>query len=286
MASYWFGEIRDETCIPFSSHHPEHLSDRLDSPGMDTGEITPFSWEAAVECGFVGSREEYLRVLRSLCIFRAGRELTRIASQPEQELVQMVRMLEQVDEAINTLTEKALEWHAAKDPAFSRKYHRVRGRKAREILLAGENPLIRAIGTEAEHLSAVRADLSREISRMSGEVMPNSSMLVGGIVAARLLSSAGGLLHLARLPAGAIQVLGAGQALFSHLKSGTLPPKHGIIYQHQRVHAAPKERRGKVSRTLAAKLAIAARIDYYRGQVDGGFLESAEKAINRAGGRI
>ena len=283
MAAYWFGELSEDACTPCPSREPERLSDRLDSIEVDMQQFIPFSWESARECGFIGSRDEYVQVLRSVCIFRVERELARISRQPEQELVHMVRMLDHVDEAANILAEKALEWHAAKDPTFSRKYRQVRGRRARDVLSGSENQLVRAIATELEHLSGVRAALSREITVLAGNLMPNSSKLVGGVVAARILSAAGGLASLARLPAGSIQVIGAGQALFSHIRSGTPPPKHGIIYQHQRVHAAPKDRRGKVARTLAAKLAIAARIDYYRGQMDQGFLESAERAIDRAG---
>lgn len=285
MAQYWFGEISGDTCIPFASRDPHHLSERLDSLISNPEQYTPFSWESARDCGYIRSRHEYVQVLRTLCIFRAERDLATISRQPEQEIMHMVRMLDQIDEAVNLLAEKALEWHAAKDPTFSRKYCQVRGRKAREILSGSENHLVRAIAQELTTLSGVRDTLSKEIINRASSVMPNSSRLVGGVVAARLISSAGGLSRLARLPAGSIQVLGAGHALFSHLNSGSPSPKHGIIFQHQRVHASTKERRGNVARTLAAKLAIAVKIDYYRGQADPEFLESAELAIERAGGR-
>jgi nucleolar protein 56 len=41
--------------------------------------------------------------------------------------------------------------------------------------------------------------------------------------------------------------------------------------------------RGKVARVLAAKLAIAARIDYFRGRAEPAFLEDAQATIDRAG---
>lgn len=285
MAQYWFGEISGDICIPFASRDPQHLYERLDSLIDDPEQYTPFSWESAKDCGYIGSRHEYVQVLRALCIFRTERDLATISRQPEQEILHMVRMLDQVDEAVNLLAEKALDWHAAKDPTFSRKYRHVRGRKAREILLGSENHLVRAIAQELTALSDVRETLSKEVMTLTSGVMPNSSRLVGGVVAARLLSSAGGLSRLARLPAGSIQVLGAGPALFSHLNSGSPSPKHGILFQHQRVHSSTKERRGNIARTLAAKLAIAVKIDYYRGRVDPEFLESAERALKRAGGR-
>lgn len=123
----------------------------------------------------------------------------------------------------------------------------------------------------------------REVSARADEVMPNVSALIGGLVAARLLSRAGGLSELARMPGSTIQVLGSEQALFSHLRAGTPPPKHGIIFQHRRVHNAPKEVRGRVARVLAAKLAIAARLDYYRGVLVPEFIEEAQARIDAAG---
>jgi len=123
----------------------------------------------------------------------------------------------------------------------------------------------------------------REVSARADEVLPNTSALIGGLVAARLLSRAGGLSALARMPGSAIQVLGSERALFSHLRGGTPPPKHGIIFQHRRVHNAPREVRGRVARVLAAKLAIAARLDYYRGEAVPEFIRDAQEKIDGAG---
>jgi len=67
------------------------------------------------------------------------------------------------------------------------------------------------------------------------------------------------------LPASTIQVLGAEKALFKHLIKGTPPPKHGFIFQHPLVRNAKRWQRGKISRAIAAKLAIAAREDYFGG---------------------
>jgi len=244
----------------------------------------PFSWEMARDCGFVSTRGEYIRILRDLCMLRAEEVLAQVAARPEQELIQMVHMRDQLDEVINHLSEKALEWHAARSPGFSRKYRALRGSRVAIVLGGSGNVHIRNVGAGIEHLAAIRRDLNRDIEKAARALLPNCTALVGGIVAARLLSEAGGLVPLSRLPAGTIQVLGARTALFFHLTSGTPPPKHGIIYQHRRVHRASRERRGRVARVLAAKLAIAARIDLYRGAPDEKFLALAQAAVERAGG--
>ena len=69
--------------------------------------------------------------------------------------------------------------------------------------------------------------------------------------------------ELARKPSSTIQVFGAEKALFRSIKTGADPPKHGIIYRVPEVNTAPFWQRGKIARSLAGKLSIAARIDAY-----------------------
>jgi len=284
MRSYWFGDRDRGECTPAASHDPEYLSRRLDGIVVATeSSFSPPDWESARNCGFIDSREEYIRVLRDLCIHRTEKALAEVAGRPEQELIQMVHMQDQLDEAINLLTEKAVEWHAARSPEFSRKYRSLKGRRAREVLLAEGSLRVKDIATGIVQLSDSRSRLTLEIEQLAKEVLPNCTALIGGVVSARILATAGSLEDLARLPSSSIQVLGARAALFAHIRSGTPPPKHGIIYQDRRVHRAARERRGKVSRALAAKIAIAARIDFFRGERDDKFLDAAHAAVKKAG---
>ena len=57
--------------------------------------------------------------------------------------------------------------------------------------------------------------------------------------------------------------MGAEKSLFKHLMGQAPSPKHGIIFRHPAVIGSPRKLRGRVARTLAAKLSIAARLDYY-----------------------
>jgi nucleolar protein 56 len=95
-------------------------------------------------------------------------------------------------------------------------------------------------------------------------VAPNVKEVLTASVGARITARAGSLQRLATLPASTIQILGAEKALFRSLKTGANPPKHGMLFQHPLIHAAPKWQRGKIARAIAAKVAIAARIDAYR----------------------
>ena len=49
---------------------------------------------------------------------------------------------------------------------------------------------------------------------------------------------------------------GRRNSLFKHLRGHAPSPKHGIIYRHPAVIGSPRKLRGRVARTLAAKLAM------------------------------
>ena len=88
------------------------------------------------------------------------------------------------------------------------------------------------------------------------------------MLGARLISLAGSLEKLAEFPSSTIQVIGASKALFKHLRARAPSPKHGIIYSHPLINTAPWWVRGKIARAVAAKLSLAARIDFYSGEKD------------------
>jgi nucleolar protein 56 len=126
----------------------------------------------------------------------------------------------------------------------------------------------RALRSLAERVVAVAGeadDLRAYIERTAPAVAPNLSMLAGPVLAARLISLSGGLESLAKQPSGTVQLLGAEDALFAHLRGGAPSPKHGIIFTHEYVSGTRREERGSAARALAGKLSIAARIDHYSG---------------------
>jgi nucleolar protein 56 len=130
-------------------------------------------------------------------------------------------------------------------------------------------------------LYAVRQSLEKYVDTVMEEVAPNTRAIGGSLLGARLLALAGGLLNLAKLPASTIQVLGAEKALFRSLKTKARPPKHGIIFQHPLIHDAKRWQRGKIARALAGKLAIAARVDAFKGKYMGDKLKAdLEKRID------
>ena len=122
-----------------------------------------------------------------------------------------------------------------------------------------------------------RDHLEKYVKKEMNTLAPNISSIAGENIGARLIAKAGSLEKLARLPSSTIQILGAEKALFRALKTASKPPKHGILFQHDDIHAAPKWQRCKIARSLASKIAIAARVDAYRGVKMDGSIETSLK---------
>ena len=282
MQSYWFGDVVDGTFRPFSGD-TALLAERLLSLHTSLDQFIPLDWRVALDCGFSSDRADYLSKLRDVCVFVAKHQIREKYRQKDTELLQMARTLDELDTVINLLTERVMEWYQIRQPSFSRKYRRTPAHSLVRMIAQRSGGALGRVTGDIERLSETRTVLAREVSARADEVIPNCSALIGGLVAARLLLHAGGLEPLARLPGSAIQVLGARTALFSHLRSHTPAPKHGIIFQHRRVHNAPREVRGRVARVLAAKLAIASRLDFYRGVAVPAFIEGAQVRIDAAG---
>lgn len=95
------------------------------------------------------------------------------------------------------------------------------------------------------------------------KVAPNLTALLGETVGAKLLTHAGGLNNLSKLPASTIQILGAEKALFRALKKKGNTPKYGLLYNSTFIGRADTGEKGKVSRMLSNKCAMAARLDCF-----------------------
>ncbi|MCS7109448.1 MAG: hypothetical protein NZ903_01470, partial [Candidatus Micrarchaeota archaeon] len=122
---------------------------------------------------------------------------------------------------------------------------------------------IKIVAQQIIALEEIKKQLQQYEDELVREIAPNLVEVGGPRITAKLIAHVGSLEKLARLPASTIQVLGAEKALFKHLRRKTKPPKHGIIFQHTIVHSVPKNKRGKIARALATKLAIAAKIDVF-----------------------
>jgi nucleolar protein 56 len=223
----------------------------------------------AKACGFVRDDQEYNHLLRQVAVGLVRRRLESLVA--EEEVLQMIDALDDLNYAVNLLDERLYEWSRLHSEET------VRGRALAEAL-QGQVPM-GELARALLYLRGSRQRLEGELESSISRLAPNLSDLAGPLLAARLVSRAGSLKRLSEMPSSAIQLLGAERSLFKHLKGRAPSPKHGIIYRHPRVSGAPRRLRGRAARALSGKLAIAARIDYYRGSLAPELKESLDKRL-------
>jgi len=223
-------------------------------------------------------------------MMRLGKLRTSEPVSRDRNLVQAIRNLDNIIESANLLNERLHEWYGLHFPelgdyARDKRYSELISRYGkRDEIIEHLGLSIESIGSDldpndlgeimslAETLCRMYDDRDRTetyISEIVEELSPNMCALLGGPLAARLISLAGGLERLSSLPSSTIQLLGAEKAMFRHLRSGKKPPKHGVIFQHPDVHRSPYWQRGNIARSLAGKVLIAAKVDQYKGEYIG-----------------
>jgi len=264
-----------------------------------------------VETGLMPGVDEYRRAVKEVVDKLVTIQLKEAVARRDVMIVHAVHILEDLDKQINMFYTRCREWFGVNFPELAElvddleDYMRivaefgsrrnmteerlrpmVGAKKAREImerarvsvgadLSPEDEERVREVAREGLRLIELRREQERYIEELMSAEAPNLAAIAGPILGARLISMAGGLEKLARLPASTIQVLGAEKALFRFFRTGRGAPKHGVIFQHPYIHGSPKWQRGKIARLLAAKIALAARIDYFSREDRGAELRKA-----------
>jgi len=130
-------------------------------------------------------------------------------------------------------------------------------------LLETDQLQINKFATRCNELIEFRESLTEYLRQRMNAVAPNLSALIGDIVGSKLISHAGGLTNLSKYPASTIQILGAEKALFRALKTKGKTPKYGLIFNSTFIGRAQQKNKGRISRYLANKCAIASRVDCF-----------------------
>ncbi len=249
----------------------------------------PADWPTrAVESGFAADETDYERRLRAATVSAAREAVRERERADDRQLQHCIRALDDTRRTANELAERVAEWGGSlfdHDPNVSspdagiayaeQLVDRKPAGPAEDHEPAGPTEDHEPAGPAAERvislaqrvvdLVAEAESLESYVAEHAPAVAPNLSHLAGPTLAARLLSLAGGLESLAKQPSGTLQVLGAEDALFAHLRGDAPSPKHGVIYTHDYVRNTHPAERGSAARALAGKLTIAARIDHYSG---------------------
>lgn len=250
--------------------------------------------------GIIPSKEDIISFRRDVSIRLAKSRISAASEEKDLLVKNAIDAVDEVDKSINVLIMRLREWYSLHHPSLTRliedqeQYARILNKCTGKTVATKDclesagvssvvadqiiSALTGDIGAEfaesdltvignlaktVDDLYRMRSELEEYITSMMATVAPNISALAGPMIGARLISLAGSLKDLAQKPSSTVQVFGAEKALFRSLKTGTDPPKHGIIYRVAEVNSAPYWQRGKIARSLAGKLSIAARIDAY-----------------------
>jgi nucleolar protein 56 len=270
----------------------------------DAGELLRSKPETfAVKAGFVKDADEFALWTHNVTMEITKLRVKGAVEKRDLVVAQAIQSLDELDKTINMLMARVREWYGVHFPELDRllEKHETYARlvvklgnkdkftvdrlegeevpksKAEGIAKVAEKSMgadlndpdlkqIQALCSDIMNLYKTRQNLETYLDSTMEEVAPNMKYLVGSLLGARLIALSGGLMNLAKRPASTIQVLGAEKALFRSLKTGTRPPKHGLIFQHTLLHDAKRWQRGKIARALAGKLAIAARADAFGGR--------------------
>ena len=254
-----------------------------------------------VKAGFADNEQDALQALREFAINLSSSRVKEASEKLDLHIIQSINALDELDKIINTVGARMREWYGLHFPELDNLvssllvYAQIVSKaglreniiveilqsiglpeKKIEVILDAakrskggdmtlENlAIVKRLADEVIAQSDLRRVLADHIEVAMETVAPNVKELLTAAVGARIISKAGSLARLATLPASTIQILGAEKALFRALKTGARPPKHGLLFQHPLIHSAPKWQRGKIARAVASKVAISARIDYYR----------------------
>jgi nucleolar protein 56 len=280
-------------------------------------EINQNKLDLIIKFGLSDDRDELAGILQKFAINLSSMKVKETSEKLDLHLVQAVNTLDEIDEIINTIGTRIREWYGLHFPELDYLLQNIityanivrdagsRENITKELLSQLEVPekkieliqeaisksqggdltvesseSLKILASEVIKLSELRTNLSSTVENLMEILAPNLKNILTAIIGARLIAKAGSLLRLAQMPSSTIQIIGAEKALFRALKTGTRPPKHGLIFQHPSVNSAPKWQRGKIARALSSKIAIAVRIDVYRkGALDNSILDKLTKRI-------
>jgi len=262
--------------------------------------------------------EEYQRFIREVTVELARGAVTTATAKRDLYAVQAVRAIDDIDKTINLFVGRIREWYGLHFPELDRLVEKndtyarlvadlglrsnfteenlekegIPSERISQIASSARKSMganfpeedlewLRSFCNDTLELARFREKAETYVDEVMKQAAPNTTTMLGPLLTARLMSIAGGLMNLAKMPASTMQVLGAEKALFRSLKTGARPPKHGVIFQYASIHNSPRWQRGKIARALSGKLAIAARVDAFGGDYMGDKLtKDLEKKVS------
>jgi len=222
--------------------------------------------DLAIKYGFAGSKSEYDTLLHELNI-NLAKEQVAMSITPDSKIIAAVEAIDDLNETSNLLSERLKEWFIMNFEDTDLKGEEL----ARNIVEMNDDSedmlILKGFSFSLLGLYKTRGVIEEYLKVNMPRIAPNITGIAGHLLGARLLSITGSLKNLASMPSSTIQVIGANNALFKHLKGKAPSPKHGVIFRHPLINTAPRWQRGKIARALASKISLAARYDLYSGEL-------------------
>lgn len=201
------------------------------------------------------------------------------AATPDQDIIQAVHSLESLDSTLNSIGKYLVEWYELHHPKEDVTWDEL-------ALMPITQPGMQELQQALNAVMQARERISEHITDTMKRIMPNTCAVATPILGAKMLSSAGGIKRFAGMPSTTVQLLGAEQALFRHLRGKVPPPKHGILFNHPLVQKVHPKNRGKMARTLGNAIAIAVKVDYHKGEYVGDMLHKKTEKVYHAFTRV
>ena len=253
-----------------------------------------------VNSGIAKDLNDATSKLRDFSLRLSASRISEISQNDDLHVIHAVNSLDELDRIINSINSRMREWYGLHFPeldnivdstlAYAKLVTKSKKRnditveicensgfpedKILEIMNAIDKSndgdisdehigFIQTLANFIVQMNDLRCNLEEHLNKQVSKIAPNMTSILGPLLTARMISHVGSIKKLARMSSSTIQIIGAEKALFRSIKTGAKPPKHGLLFQHPLIHSTDKLKRGKISRIIASKTAIASRIDAF-----------------------
>ncbi len=252
----------------------------MDDEQMDNIQSTKTT--LLINSGFANDENDAMEKLREFAIQLSSSKVTEVSQSPDLHLIQAINTLDETDKIINSISSRLREWYGLHFPELDNLIDSINGYS--QIVLSGKREnisiadfekagfskdkvemlslikeksrggniteknfvIVQSLAKQILNLFELRKNIEAHVDEQMKEEAPNISAILGTAVGARVLA-------------------------------------HGILFQHATVHAAPRWQRGKIARAVAAKTAIAARVDVFGGGLNDTLLEKLNVRVKEIG---
>jgi len=258
--------------------------------------------------GFKKSEDELKLIFKSISEELIKNKISEAGAQKDTIIIQIIETLDIIKKSISLFSSRLREWYGLHFPELTDKLVEDNVILAEMVAVLGNREkftiknlrenfdfseerinalhqlandsmgakininIIQDYANQIISLDKYRAFLENYLEDLMEVSAPNLTGIIGSLIGAKLIAKAGSLKKLAFMPASRIQLLGAEKALYRFLKSGEKRPKHGLIFQWNQIRGNKPWIRGKISRLISGKIGIAAKLDFFKGEIIADFL--------------